>query len=243
MSTACWAASGALHAGVGNGTRTEFASWDGGLPHSNSVESSAGTRPDELCIVLLRRLLPLLFLVIHLRKPFGRFCVLRPCTAMAAALHFSAPSSSRCPISACRPRPVQDLVRREDSEYLVGFKEKILLSREEFNETVGSEGPARIHIDPSLKRAGVYRRFIWRLVSLGMLRLSLDSECECGIFCVWKKNGTQRLIVGARSINQRCRRPPPRLCSGDGLAGTCRDALARCTSRCRQLFPPDEDAR
>ena len=63
---------------------------------------------------------PLLFLVIHRRKPFGRFCVLPPFTAMAAAT------------------PAQDLVRREDSEYLVAFKEKILLSREEFDETVGS---------------------------------------------------------------------------------------------------------
>ena len=52
-----------------------------------------------------------------------------------------------------------------------------------------------------------------------MVRLSLDSECECGIFCVWKMNGMQRLIVDAGSINQRCKRPPPvRLCSGDGLA-------------------------
>ena len=82
------------------------------------------------------------------------------------------------------------------------------MSSEEPNETVGSDGPARVHIDPALKRAGV-----------GMARLSLDSECECGIFCVWKKLGMQRLIVDARSINQRCRRPPPvLLCSGDGLA-------------------------
>ena len=40
-----------------------------------------------------------------------------------------------------------------------------------------------------------------------MVRLSLDSECECGIFCVWKKNGMQRLMVGARCINQRRKRP------------------------------------
>ena len=115
---------------------------------------------------------------------------------------------------------MQDLVRREDSEYLVGFKEKVLLSSEEFRETVASEGLAGVHTDPALKRASVYKRFIWRLVSLGMVRHSLYSECECGIFCVWKKNGSQRLIVEAWSINQRCRRPPPvRLCSGDGLAG------------------------
>ena len=76
---------------------------------------------------------------------------------------------------------------REDSEYLVGLKEKILWSSEEFNETVDSEDPAQVHIDPALKRAGVYRRFIWRLLSLGMVRLSLDSECEYVIFCAWEK--------------------------------------------------------
>ena len=70
---------------------------------------------------------------------------------------------------------MQDPVRREDSEHLVELKEMIL----ESNEAVGSdEGPARVHIDPATKRAGVYKRFIWRLVSLGMVRLSLDSECE-----------------------------------------------------------------
>ena len=121
------------------------------------------------------------------------------------------------PESSVRATPVQDLVRSEDSEYLVGFKEKILLSSEEFRET--SQGHVRVHVDPALKRASFYKRFIWRLVlSLGMVRLSLDAECECGVFCVWKKNGMQRVIVDARSINQRCKRPPPvRLCSGDGL--------------------------
>ena len=92
------------------------------------------------------------------------------------------------------------------------------MSSEEFRETVASEGRVRVHVDPALQRASVYKRFIWRLVSLGMVRLSLDAECECGVFCVWKKNGMQRVVVDARSINQRCRRPPPvRLCSGDGL--------------------------
>ena len=65
---------------------------------------------------------------------------------------------------------------------------------------------ARVHVDPALKRASVYKSFIWRLVSLGMVRLSLDAGCECGVFCVWKKNGMQRVIVDARSINQRCRK-------------------------------------
>ena len=82
---------------------------------------------------------------------------------------------------------MQDFVRREDSEYLVGLKEKTLLSSEKFPETVGSEGPARVHIDLALKRASVHKRFIWRLVLLGMVRLSLDSECVCGIFVLGKR--------------------------------------------------------
>ena len=166
------------------------------------------TKIDMFCIVL-RKPSHLLLLVFHRRKPFGRFCVLPPCMTMAVAL----------PDSSVRTTLVQDLVRREDSEYLVVFKEKILLSSEEFRETVASVGHARVHVDPALKRASVYKRFIWRLVSLGMVRLSLDAECECGVFCVWKKNGMQRVLVDGRSINQRCRRPPSvRLCFGDGLA-------------------------
>ena len=63
--------------------------------------SPAQDETDEFCIVLLRRS-PLLSLVFHRRKPFGRFCVVPPFTAMAAALHPTLPSSSRCPIPACR---------------------------------------------------------------------------------------------------------------------------------------------
>ena len=81
----------------------------------------------------------------------------------------TAPEFLALPDSGVQATPVQEIVRREDSEYLVGFKEKILLSSEEFRETVGSEGPARVHVDPALKRASVYKRFIWRLVSLGMV--------------------------------------------------------------------------
>ena len=97
-------------------------------------------------------------------------------------------------------------------------------------ETVASQGHVRVHVDPALKRASVYKRFIWRLVSLGMVRLSLDAECECGVFCVWKKNGMQRVIVDARSINQRCKRPPP-VRRWPGEIGTPPgNAPARCTS-------------
>ena len=144
-----------------------------------------------------------------------------PQEALRALLRSSAvygDGSSTAPESIVQATPVQDLVRSEDSEYLVGFKEKVLLSSEELRETVASQGHVRVHVDPALKRASVYKRFIWRLVSLGMVRLSLDAECECGVFCVWKKNGKQRVIVDARCINQRCKKPPSvRLCSGDGL--------------------------
>ena len=51
--------------------------------------------------------------------------------------------------SSVQTTPVQDLVRREDFEYLVGFKEKFLLDSEEFKEIVSSENPARVHIDPA----------------------------------------------------------------------------------------------
>ena len=154
------------------------------------------------CIVL-RKPSHLLLLVFH-RSPSGASAFFRRlwrwqqhCTPHRADL-------LALPESSVRATPVQDLVRREDSEYFVGLKEKILLSSEEFRETAASEGHARVHVDPALKRASVYKRLIWRLVSLGMVRLSLDAECECGVFCVWNKNGKQRVIVNARSNNQRC---------------------------------------
>ena len=128
---------------------------------SPAMEMQARSRVSLARPFLPLRLSLLLRVVLHRRKPFRR-------------LH--GDGSSTAPHRASvQATPVQDLVRREDSEYLVGFKEKILLSSE-FCETVGSEGPARVHIDLALKRASFYKRFIWRLVSLGMVRLRKRME-------------------------------------------------------------------
>ena len=92
------------------------------------------TRPDEFCIVLLRRS-PLLVIA-------GAFRTLLRTSAVYGDGSSTAPYRAELlalPDSSVQATPVQDLVRREDSEYLVAFKEKILLSSEELNETVGSE--------------------------------------------------------------------------------------------------------
>ena len=130
---------------------------------------------------------------VQTQEALRALCVVPPFTAMAAALHLPcrAPRVARfqrAGHSCARPRATRRL------RTFGGAQGEDSLSSEEFKETVGSEGPARVHIDPALKRAGVCKRFIWRLVSLGMVRLSSDSECECRILCVWKKNGTQRLL-------------------------------------------------
>ena len=125
--------------------------------------------------------------------------------ALRALLHSSAvygDGSSTAPYRAellalpdSRVQATPDLARREDSEYLVELKEKILLSSEEFLETVGSED---VHVDPALKRASVHKRFIWRLLSLGMVRLSLGSECECGTFLCLEKEWNPAIGCGCQ---------------------------------------------
>ena len=52
------------------------------------------------------------------------------------------------PGSSVQDTPVQDFARLGDSDILVGFKEKILLSSEELHGAMASEGHARVHIDP-----------------------------------------------------------------------------------------------
>ena len=78
--------------------------------------------------------------------------------------------------------PVQDFMRLEDSENLVGFNEKILLSSEEFHGSVTSEGLSRVHIDPTLLRATVFKHFVRRLIPLVVLEISLILENECDFF-------------------------------------------------------------
>ena len=79
---------------------------------------------------------------------------------------------------------MQELVRNEDSGLLLGFTEKILLSSDEEFQIVENEGTTRCFMDPALMRLVVYKLLgLKELVSLVMLRLSFEAECEGGVFC------------------------------------------------------------
>ena len=80
---------------------------------------------------------------------------------------------------------MQDFARLGDSDILVGFKEKILLSSEELHGAVASEGLARVHIDPALTRESVFKHFIRRLISLGALDFSWFWRRSAKFFRCW----------------------------------------------------------
>ena len=52
-----------------------------------------------------------------------------------------------------------------------------------------------------------------------MIEFGRSAAIELWIFCVEKKNGKLRMVVDARRLNQRCKKPPSvSLASGDSLA-------------------------
>ena len=100
------------------------------------------------------------------------------------------------PDSSVQDTPVQDFARLGDSDILVGFKEKILLSSEELHGAVASEGLGRVHIDPALMRESVYKHFIGRLISLGALDFSWFWRRSAKFFRCWlSQNSRQQFNV------------------------------------------------
>ena len=104
-----------------------------------------------------RVIIPHTLVVYHLRKPFGSFNIFPPFDDGSSTFRAKL---LVLPDSSVQATPVQDFMRLEDSENLVGFKEKILRSSEEFHGTVASEGLYRVHIDPALMLFAVGSHFI-----------------------------------------------------------------------------------
>ena len=81
--------------------------------------------------------------------------------------------------------------------------------KKDHQQSVTHEGLSNIYYDPLLGHNDrVCSDFVCPLVKSGSLSFLLDSTCQSGIFCVYKKNLSLRLILDARRSNQHFRASP-----------------------------------
>ena len=69
------------------------------------------------------------------------------------------------------------------------------------------------------RRPAVYHEVVRSLLARGLVELRRGGLPNCGLFCVSKKDGRQRVILDARRVNAGCAPPPPvELVTSEGLS-------------------------
>ena len=111
-------------------------------------------------------------------------------------------SAGSAELLACLPETQADLMR--------GGHAAFARPAEEVEAEIRASGRAGIYWDPRLKNdKEAYADFIKELHSRCMIDLQANSPLhQVGIFVVYKKDGTLRIIVDARRVNQATREPP-----------------------------------
>ena len=123
------------------------------------------------------------------------------------------------PAAAHRAPAVAELLGGE-GEVFKRFEESMLRSEEEYLRHIEDVGEPRIHLDPRLKeKKGEYEELVVKLVRLGLLGFTTKPREHVGLFFVWKKDRTLRMICDARRSNARFREPPQvRLATGCAMS-------------------------
>lgn len=106
------------------------------------------------------------------------------------------------------PIPLGDCLPAADREWLATWR-KHMLKPEDSDGS--AQLPKKPYMDPILKNKQVeYANFVHELHQRHMIRFKLDTSDAgtLGVFCVRKKNGSQRLIFDTRILNDKFHEPP-----------------------------------
>jgi len=123
------------------------------------------------------------------------------------------------PSGALTPVPLEMLVGQGGREEVDSFTSTQTLASAEAAGNLREQRLGRSYEDPQFKNRLKYSGFVKRLLSLGMLDLSLEKPLEqTGMFFVKKKGGKQRLIFDCRRSNCHFTTPTPiKLATGDSI--------------------------
>ena len=101
-------------------------------------------------------------------------------------------------------RPLEELLGRNGPSFVKVFLDSKVLPSRLAAERKAEAKFSKPYLDPVLREPARRGEFTRRLLDAGMLDLVPDSAEACeevGLFTVWKKNGTQRLVVDCRGSN------------------------------------------
>ena len=125
------------------------------------------------------------------------------------------------PEAGWEPIGLHDLWGSNGRKIVDDFVQQQLLPPEEAKLNLDATGLGCTYWDPILRHRKTYAKFVKRLAASHLVDFSLSPvREEVSFFCVYKKNGRQRLIVDARRANAHFREPDyVHLTTGDGLGG------------------------
>ena len=100
------------------------------------------------------------------------------------------------------PKALQRLLGPTGFEEVERFLSDCVLPTDVGRRRVEASAVEQVYMDTGLQRSGRRMRdLVRRMARAGMLRFTLQAECEVGLFAVAKKNGRQRLVVDCRHSN------------------------------------------
>ncbi len=114
-----------------------------------------------------------------------------------------------------------DVLSPEARKFIDGWGSMMLDSLCEQMAADASTSAPRLYMDHILESSRTeYNKFIAAISKVGLINFTTNHRHCVTAFCVRKKGGFLRLIVDARDVNRRCRRPPGvSLASPECLAG------------------------
>ena len=137
------------------------------------------------------------------------------------------------PEASEQPPAALDVIDPDGAQCLREFKQRMLLSEDEFGQRCESEPPAIPYMDKKLADdIRLYADFVAQLDRANMLRYTLDPKDLVAPFFVRKRSGQLRIVWDCRAVNTRFAKcPKMNMSSGSKLAdlefNTDEDVLSR----------------
>ena len=128
-----------------------------------------------------------------------------------AAPHIFAPydrSLLSIPGSGTQPAQLEDILDKHDRERIVGYREHLLISADDWG-ALCEKGDNKIasYTDPRLRgHSDDYKGFVEDLFHAGLINFTWTAQGIISPFCVWKKNGRQRLVLDCRAVSRLFKR-------------------------------------
>ena len=112
------------------------------------------------------------------------------------------------PCTGAQPVNFEDILDERDRERIVCFREHLMTGADDWG-ALCEKGDQKVasYTDPKLRgHCENYKGFIEDLLGAGLITFTWKAQGIISPFCVWKKNGRQRLVLDCRAVNRLFKR-------------------------------------